>query len=450
MVAPMNYHNDIVEEERSVSHQRMPIRESELELAAFERGRQQGEVEAVRRLEAEGQLVGPGMKSFRRDEQVLNPGAMGVPAATANVVEIEHLTWIQMLAALFGEVCAIGYLVIMAIWIDQYRGGVGWDDSTGNNNAGMFNVHVITGFTGLFAASQAYMDYRLLPLRTPTHLNKLVYILWQVVALASFALSIACAVMTQPGTNSMSMHAWTSYLAVFVYAVHAIYSSLRVLLAQDYGIGSHRWNESVNVAEQPAAHNWHLSAEQRRDHNQQLPTLYRAAPLMTRLGHPARTEYNPDGSINTATGIAPTWSESEAITANNFFLVPRAKWAVASLVGLGAAVLIGLGEWEVLLAAGLDQWSQDGRANREGTLDYTDTEAILIGVIGLATMAATIAICYAAMPPRTVVAKGQFAAVPITNSIPAAETRHGSISEAAAVNEPPIRYAPRDRTIEAV
>ncbi len=99
---PMDFHNDLADE-RSVSARRAPLRESELELAAFERGRQQGDIEAIRRMEAEGPIGGKTMIN----QTIVHPTAI----ATANVVEIEHLTNLQRAAAIIGEVCSVGYMV---------------------------------------------------------------------------------------------------------------------------------------------------------------------------------------------------------------------------------------------------------------------------------------------------------------------------------------------------
>jgi hypothetical protein len=244
-------------------------------------------------------------------------------------------------------------------------------------------------------------------------------------------------------------------LAVFVYAAHAIYSIFKVLFTHDTGVQAHKWNESVNIAEAPTHHNMHLSAEQRRDHNLQLPTLYRAAPTILHRPHhrhhrhhATATQYNADGSINhdaaaagaapvpatragdvptttSTTGASPVWSESPAYTANNFFLVPRAKWAVASLIGLVAATLIGLGELQVLRASNGSPWASGGGtgagagAGGGGGGDgiSLDTSDILLGVIGLATLAGVMSLAYAAMPPRTVVAKGNFGQMPLSSQV---------------------------------
>jgi len=419
--SPRDYHNNLADADSDVRvmQPQQPVavgysadsgiaaRESEVELAAFERGRQQGEIEAVRRLEAEGHL---GRKTFN-DTTIINQGVGGVPVATANVVEIEHLTWLQRAAAIFGEVCSIGYIVIMAYWIAQDRGGVDdWSNTRGSGLVEQFNIHVVASFVGLFAASQAYLDYRLLPLTTRPMINKALYIGWQILALASFAIATAAAILAHPGSHMHSMHAWTAMLALFVYAAHAVYSIFKILFTFDSGVQSHRWNESVNVAEAPTRHNFHLSAEQRRDHNLQLPTLYKAAPTVFGRHRVPAEQYNADGSA------APVWSESPALTANNFFLVPRKKWAVASLIGLVASVLIGLGQMQVLLASGSGYWPQQGAGTGAGDdvgLDTLGTESILIGVIGLTTLAGVMSIAYAAMPPRTVVAKGNYGQLPL-------------------------------------
>lgn len=100
---PSDYHNPMADadEETLHHHQNQLHRESQLENDAFERGRMQGEMEAVRRLEAEG-----GRKTFNDTTVVNQQGTLN------NVVEIERLTKAQKVAAVFGELCSIGYIVV--------------------------------------------------------------------------------------------------------------------------------------------------------------------------------------------------------------------------------------------------------------------------------------------------------------------------------------------------
>lgn len=385
-------------------------RESELELQAFEKGRLQGEMEAVRRMESEAGAGAGGVKSFTNihNQTTIIDNAL----ASSNIVEIEHLTTAQKIAWAVGELCSAGYLVVMALWIDQYRGGAGWSNGLSSANRGQFNVHVICSFIGLWFAAQAYTTYRILPLRTSPTINRLWYVTCHVCALACFGLTIAASILAQPdsGNRSMSMHAWTAYLGVFVYACHAIYSCIKVLAQHRTGTTISENNETRSVAEHNSA-NAHLTAEQRRDYEATIPTLYRAQPTTTHGGlrplstaAPA-TQYNEDGSVNhNAASLAPRWSEAPAYTANNFFLIPRAKWAVAGLVGLLVAVLVGLGEWQMLLASGKDQWS--GQQNQSNGLNLAGTESIIIGAIGLATLLGTLCMIYAAQPPRTILTTG--------------------------------------------
>lgn len=296
----------------------------------------------------------------------------------------------------------------MAIWIEQYRGGADWSNSRGNGLPGHFNVHVFTAFVGLWFASQAYITYRLLPLRTNPMVNKAWYIVCHVLALTAFALSIASATLWQPNANAWSMHAWTAYLATLVYAVHAIYSSIRVLMTRNRPVDANNWNETKRG---------HLTAEQRRDYDTAAPTTYRAGPkslgraaaagthttssgrgCLGRLGRKKNaTAYNADGTTAAAgTANAPVWSETTG-PASRFFLVPRKKWAVTALIGLLCAILIGVGEWQQILATGAP-------GNSLGGLE--STESRIVSTLGLVTLAGTMALCYAAMPPRTVLAKG--------------------------------------------
>ena len=100
---PSDYHNPMADADEETLHNQSNQlrRESQLENDAFERGRMQGEMEAVRRLEAEG-----GRKTFNDTTVVNQQGNIN------NVVEIERLTKAQKAAAVFGELCSIGYIVV--------------------------------------------------------------------------------------------------------------------------------------------------------------------------------------------------------------------------------------------------------------------------------------------------------------------------------------------------
>jgi hypothetical protein len=92
---------------------------------------------------------------------------------------------------------------------------------------------------------------------------------------------------------------------------------------------------------------------------------------------------------------------------------------------LVAATLIGLGELQVLRASNGSPWASGGGtgagagAGGGGGGDgiSLDTSDILLGVIGLATLAGVMSLAYAAMPPRTVVAKGNFGQMPLSSQV---------------------------------
>lgn len=103
---PSDYHNPMADADEEVlaRHSNQLRRESQLENDAFERGRMQGEMEAVRRIEAEG-----GRKTFNDTTVINQQGTIN------NVVEIERLTKAQKAAAIFGEACSIGYIVVSGL-----------------------------------------------------------------------------------------------------------------------------------------------------------------------------------------------------------------------------------------------------------------------------------------------------------------------------------------------
>src|SRR5690349_7652323 len=84
-----DYHNPLADDS-------VPVEMSSVELAAFERGRMQGEIESIRRLEAEGRLDQP--KTFAQDTTVMQ-STLNSP----NIVEINQMTIAQWTSAILGE-----------------------------------------------------------------------------------------------------------------------------------------------------------------------------------------------------------------------------------------------------------------------------------------------------------------------------------------------------------
>lgn len=256
------------------------------------------------------------------------------------------------------------------------------------------------------------------------------------------------------------MHAWTSYLAVLVYALHAIYLSLKVLFTPT-GITAHEYNESAATAEQRRdldyngaiyrpTPNYGLFGWRRRHTDIDAVNAARgtgttgatlgettavgtgagvephrisagaaAGPTENELAahtvdpaltgashtaHPAHT--HPGAGLGTGAaggvGVArPRWSERALLFARDFFLVPRAKWAVASLFGMSMVVLMGLAAQQIMLAAGSSAYIT-GATPTNNRLSERSTETWWINALGLAVMLAALLIGYAAMPPRTV------------------------------------------------
>jgi hypothetical protein len=458
-----DYHNDdaVIEDHNANTSNSFSA------LTAYEKGRQAGELEATRRMQMGGienqpqQLIQPN-KTFAQDQTVIQQ--QGVGGVMADLVEINQLTAKQWTSAIFGEILSIGYIVLMAIWLGSERtGGIGWSNSDKNGSQGMFNTHVLTAFIGLWFASQAYITYRLLPIFTSTTLNKLWYLFCHLVACTAFALSLAAALMSSPSNRSWSMHAWTAYAALFIYALHALYSCLRIMCAP-WGTSVTGWNETYSgVTNDRGISGRHMTRRggccgRRVVHEDGTEEVVGCCPMGTRNNVGTSTtaprnnlgtsEQIRDGeSFNTvyapgpSTGLwrsnreatldvdarnanlgstRPRWSETPMLSRHHYFLVPRAKWAVMALMGLMATVLMGISEWQVLLASHIQNWPQE--VNGSGTnvnnsgfngIGFRSDEAIIIGVLGLCTLLGTLAIGYAAVPPRTTLSKA-----PINNGAP--------------------------------
>ena len=92
------------------------------EMAAFEKGRMAGEMEAMRRAERQSGSEAP------QQLKTMDGGA-GAPGADADllaqqalanrpdVLEINRLTWAQKIAAVAGESTSIAYVVLMIVWL---------------------------------------------------------------------------------------------------------------------------------------------------------------------------------------------------------------------------------------------------------------------------------------------------------------------------------------------
>lgn len=369
------------------------------EMAAFEKGRMQGEMEAMRRMEAEQAQL----KQFPAE------AAAPVILAQPDVVEINRMTWPQRLATVLGELTGIAYLIMLIGWFKEYRGGFGWSNHDGGDARGdiqMWNTSLFVAALGLFCNSQALLMYRILPLRTPAFMNRLIYTFWQCAAIALYSMAIAGWVMSTPETTWWGAEKWCYALGFTVYGLHALYSMARTWLEPIRAVHVDTWNETPNTVRDTLL----SSPEQHRDqslHNQAGRTLYAAQPhTLTRLAnkaaHGAEHVAHP---THAHTGIAPRWSEFPHSHAEDYFLLPRAKWAVTGFFGMAAPILMTLAVVQHVLATGRDTWSQYEAVRQEGPLTENTREARLISATGLILLASVLFVAYAAMPPRTTLVK---------------------------------------------
>jgi len=401
------------------------------EMAAFEKGRMQGEMEAIRRMEAEqGSMQ---LKQFPAE-----------PVATVqvpDVLEINRLTWIQRLAVGVGEACAIAYVVLTIIWLHEYRGNVGWsDDTNGDNigNIGMWNTGFLCGMLGLFSLTQAIIMYRVLPLNMNPWLNRGIYLMWQSFATVGFILFLVAMVKT-PLTDATfwDVGSWCYAVGLTVWGLHMLYSSFRTLFDPVHPVTYETWAETSNTL------TLHGSPEQDRDLSYGNPagrTVYTPAPRFPTLGTNTvpQASANVGAEVPVAPGNAPRWAENPNTHSEDYFLLPRAKWAVCGFVGMGAAILMILTGVEWSMASGRLLWAQGPTAGPITTgpggapaspqgLDERSSESDLISVLGLLTLCSILAIAYAAMPPRTTLVKNGILTGRRASISHNAETRVGNI-----------------------
>lgn len=395
------------------------------EMAAFEKGRMQGEMEAIRRLEAEQGAMQ--LKQFPVEQPV---AVLQQP----DVLEINRLTWLQRFAAGLGETLAITYIVLTIVWLHEYRGNVGWsDDESGDNlgNIGMWNTGFLSGMLGLFCLSQAILMYRILPLNTNAWLNRGIYLMWQGLATIGFILFLVAMVKTPVGEATFwGVDSWCYAAALTVWGLHMMYSAIRTIMDPVIPVKYETWAEVNNTL------TTHSSPEQNRDLSQVNHagrTVYTPAPRFPTLGHNTVPQANANvgAEVPVAPGNAPRWAENPNTHAEDYFLLPRAKWAVCGFFAMGCSILMILAGVEHSLASGRALWSQ-GPVVAPGTgydkpLDQRSSESDLIGALGVITLLSVLAIAYAAMPPRTTLVKNGILAGRRSSISHNAETRIGNI-----------------------
>lgn len=363
------------------------------ELAAFEKGRMQGEMEAIRRMEAEQGAMQ--LKQFPAE-----------PVATVqrpDVVEINRLTWLQRAAWVAGETTAVAYLVMTIIWLHEYRGNLGWsDDYDGDatGNIGMYNTHLLTAVLGLFCISQAITMYRVLPLNLNPWINRAVYIFWQCCAITTLIVSLVALIESSPEAEFWGVEHWCFALALASFVTHALYSMARTLMEPARAVDYETWSETNNHV----TNHWG-SPEQSRDlstHNQAGRTVYAPAP---HFGHLApATNMNVGAQVPAAPANAPRWAENPNTHAENYFLLPRAKWATTSFFAIGACTLMFFAVTQHNLASRQSTWSQ-GPPIEDGIMGERSSQSDLISATGLIMLFSILAISYVAMPPRTTLVK---------------------------------------------
>lgn len=404
---------DVYMPQHSVPMQQSASDREMLELAAYERGRVAGESEAARRMESEREL---------QSKQMVLPPSEHELQAIANlqrpdIIEINRLTNWQRASFVVGELATAAMVALVISWLDVYRGDLGWsDDYAGDNigNIGMYNTYLFTSVLGLMFLGQAITNYRVLPINIIPGINRGWYLLMQSCAIICWCVSMVGLVRSTPETTFWSVANWCFALAFALTVSHALWSMFVTLRdacvpvhqghERPNGLGAENWNESANRLE--------YTPEQTRDHsgfNTHGRSLYAPAPVnVARTGaHMPQANANLGAQVPVAPANAPRWAESPNTHAEDYWLLPRAKWAVIGFWAMGAAILMEFASIQVTLAAGKRNWPQTDYPieQQPNYLDETSRQATLIGCLGLMTLLTVCALSYTAMPPRTTLVK---------------------------------------------
>lgn len=366
-----------------------------LEMQAFEKGRMQGEMEAMRRLEQDGAL-----------HQNKMMGAAPVAAVLAprpDVLEINRMTWLQRLAFVLGELTSLTMIVLTLIFIlsDTWRfdDGVTFTNERGNER--VFNTFLLCEVIGLFLLGNAITNYRVFPLRTSVGFNKGWYIFLQLGAHTAFWLGFVAWIYSSPESRVWSVTHWVWLAAAVCFTLHGLYSIFRTLAGSAVAVTYEEWAEVNNRLTVRGA-----KAGDRTLANDSERTIYAPAPHFGASRGPAANA-NVGAEVPVAPANAPRWAENPHTHAEDYFLLPRSKWAVVGYWAMGAAFLMVLSGLQQNLASTGYTWSQDSPDRGYGNqpvLENGGTMAI-IGAIGLMTIFSLIFLSYAAMPPRTTLVK---------------------------------------------
>lgn len=403
--APVALHQD-------ASYERASMEAAEL--AAFEKGRMQGEMEAIRRAEANAPLKT--MDAAPVGAAVPNSALVNQP----DIIEINRLTWVQRLAGAVGEVSLLGMIALTVAWHERWREGYGWDNDQDNGSHQHLNAGMLAFSLGLFFNAQAISNYRFLPLNTSSNFNRAHYLLMQVLAAVCYSVAFAAVVMSfPPGEDTFwRVDNWCFALAFAVWAGHFLYSGMRTVMEHVWPVDYETWAEVNNHLDN--THN-RLRPYQKgamsldgKSHNAAAGgvdgrTLYAPAPHSVHRGaNLPSANSNVGAQVPVAPANAPRWAENPRTHAENYFLLPRSKWANVAFWAMGASFLMIIAATEVLEAAGRGSWSAGTGVNEpteNDRLGYDSTEAHVVGALGLLTLAGLIGISYAAMPPRTTLVK---------------------------------------------
>jgi len=193
------------------------------EMAAFEKGRMQGEMEAIRRAEAEAPL-----KTMAPTGAEL--AAQQATAFRPDVLEINRMTWLQRASWVLGELCTIAFLVMTIVYLEEYRGGFTWDDTSRSGSVGTFNTGILCMALGLMFQAQAISNYRALPINTNAWFNRAWYVFMQAAAITCWIIALAAIIIPVPSgvgvteSRFWSIDRWVFILALAIYLPHAFYS----------------------------------------------------------------------------------------------------------------------------------------------------------------------------------------------------------------------------------
>lgn len=124
----------------------------------------------------------------------------------------------QHIAAFASRILSIGVLIVLFVWIFDYKGGLGW---WGKSN--FFNLHPFMMILGIsFFLTNAIVSWRDIAIYTTHNTTKFIHFLFNLLTLGAIAVGLFVTIEWNKAPHIASLHSWIALASALLISLQAV------------------------------------------------------------------------------------------------------------------------------------------------------------------------------------------------------------------------------------